>query len=134
MPNGHIPDPDEIWHRPDMEKTLQRLADAGWHNFYDGELGCKIVHAVQAEGGILSHEDMVNFSVRLSEPYSISYRNAEVYGTILPHGCISCLQMLQMLECFDPVGTDETLYRHRLSEVAKRAWRDRLIYVADPDF
>ena len=77
---------------------------------------------------------MANFAVRLSEPYAISFRNARVYGPILPNGCFSTLQILQMLERFEPVADLEVLYWHRLAEVLKLAWRDRLLYVGDPDF
>ena len=134
MPHNRFPDPDELWHRPDMEKTLARLADAGWRDFYDGEIGRQIVDTIQAAGGILTREDMASFSPRLTHPYTVPYRNAQVYGTILPHGSITTLQILQMLACFDPAGTEEVLYWHRLAEVGKLAWRDRLLHVADPDF
>ena len=43
MPDGYLPEPDAIWHRPDMAKTLARLASSGWRDFYTGDVGRKIV-------------------------------------------------------------------------------------------
>ncbi len=134
MPNGQLPRADDIWHRPDMEKTLQRLASAGWRDFYDGALGREIADAVQAAGGIVSREDMASYAADVGEPYLGTYREAQVYGPVLTHGSLTPLQMLQMLDCFDPVDCDQVVYWHRLAEVAKLAWRDRLHYLADPDF
>jgi gamma-glutamyltranspeptidase/glutathione hydrolase len=134
MPAGKMPGPKDIWHRPDMEKTLERLSKAGWRDFYEGELGHQIADYIQGAGGILSREDMANFYVRLDEPYVASYRDAKIYGPVLPNGCLSALQILQMLECFEPISDGEVFYWHRLAEVLKLAWRDRLLYLGDPDF
>ena len=134
MPAGRLPEPGDIWHRPDMEKTLERLAAAGWRDFYEGELGRRIADYIQGAGGVLTRADMAGFAPRLSEPYAVSYRDARVYGPILPNGCFSSLQALQLLECFDPVPEDQVRYWHGLAEVLKLAWRDRLVYAADPDF
>ena len=134
MPQGKRPVADDVWHRPDMEKTLQRLATAGWRDFYNGELGRNIADSVQAAGGILSHEDMAGYEAIVEEPYIGRYRGADVLGPVLTHGSLTPLQMLQMLDCFEPVACDQVIYWHRFAEVAKLAWRDRLLYLADPDF
>ena len=133
-PQGELPAPDDIWHRPDMERTLARLAQAGWRDFYGGELGRTIGDYVQASGGALTRRDMADFAPRLTEPYQITYRDVPVYGPILPNGCLSALQILHMLECLPVVPDDQALYWHQLAEVVKQAWRDRLRYVGDPDF
>ena len=134
MPEGHLPAPDDLWHRPDMEKTLARLATAGWRDFYDGELGRAIADGVVAMGGVLTREDMALFAPRLTEPYEAAYRGARLYGPILPNGCLTSLQILQMLDCFEPVADSQAEYWHRWAEVLKLAWRDRLRYLGDPDF
>ena len=134
MPNGLPPNPDDIWHRPDMEKTLGRLMVAGWRDFYDGEIGRRIADHLSGTGGILTREDMAGFEPRITEPYTAEYRGVSVYGPILPNGCLSCLQSLQMLDLFDAVSDSEVMYWHRLAEVLKLSWRDRLNYLGDPDY
>ena len=129
-----LPGPDQIEHRPEMESTLGRLAKAGWRDFYDGELGHTIADSVHSAGGILTRKDMADYQPRVTEPYSSTYRNASLYCPILPNGPLSCLQILNMLECFEPSSTDDVAYWHRLAEILKIAWRDRVRYLADPDF
>ena len=134
LPGGRLPAADDICYRPDMEKTLARLATAGWRDFYDGELGRAIADGVQGMGGILTREDMALFVPRLTAPYQANYRDAQLYGPILPNGCLTSLQILQMLDCLDPVGENQIEYWHRWAEVLQLAWRDRLRYLGDPDF
>jgi gamma-glutamyltranspeptidase/glutathione hydrolase len=134
LPNGVVPQAGSIWHRPHMERTLERLATAGWQDFYDGEVAGAIVDSVAAAGGILTRQDMATFQPRISEPYAAHYRDAEILGAILPNGPISVLQALNMLDCFDTVDVDDVVWWHRMTEVLKRVWRDRLTYLADPDY
>jgi gamma-glutamyltranspeptidase/glutathione hydrolase len=84
MPGGKIPEPGDIWHRPDMAGTLQRLAKNGWRDFYEGELGREIAGHVRSLGGILTQEDMKRFQPRLVAPYETSFRGARIYSGILP--------------------------------------------------
>jgi len=129
---GALPKAGETWHRPDMEKTLKRLAAEGWQDFYRGEIGRQIADFVTGQGGILSRRDMAAFAPRLDEPYSTTYRGATGYTAVLPNGGMTCLEILNMLECFDPLPDDTVEYWHRLAEVQKLAWRNRLTCLADP--
>jgi len=126
--------PDGIEHRPEMEKTLARIAGAGWRDLYAGELGRHIADSVREAGGLLTREDMAAFEPRVTEPYTIAYRDASVHSAILPNGGLSCLQVLNMLECFEPLPDEDVAYWHRLAEIFKLAWRDRVRYLGDPDF
>jgi len=132
--DGRVPACDEVWHRPDMEKTLARIANAGWRDFYDGEIGRRIADFIRSEGGILAREDMAGYEPRVTEPYQVRYRDATVSGPILTNGCLTCLQILNMLECLDLPSADTADYWHLYAETLKLAWRDRLRYFADPGF
>ena len=134
MPDGKLPAPSDIWHGIDLEKTLDRVAAAGWRDFYDGEIGRKIADHILDLGGILTRQDMSSFQPRVTPPYSTRYKNATVSSAILPNGGISCLQTLNMLELIDLPREDNARYWHLLVEVLKLAWRDRLNHLADPQF
>lgn len=134
MPDGNVPDPEDIWHRPDMDKTLKRVAEAGWRDFYDGELGRKIADHIQESGGILTREDMAGYEPRVTAPYTITYNGATVSTPILTNGGLTCLEILNLLECLDVPDQDTPEYWHIYAEILKLAWRDRLRYLADPDF
>ena len=116
-----------------MEKTLARVSEAGWQDFYTGEIGNKIVDHVQATGGILTMEDMAAFKPGVTEPYTTTYREASIHGAILPNGGLSSLQLLNMWECFDPLPEDTVEYWHQFAELLKLVWRDRLLHLADPN-
>jgi len=134
MPEGTLPKPEDLWHRPDMDKTLARVARAGWRDFYEGEIGHKIADYIQQAGGVLTREDMAKYRPRVTEPYTITYRNALVHGPILTNGAITALQILNMLDCLDLPAQDTVEYWHVYAEVLKMAWRDRLRYLGDPAF
>jgi len=133
MPGGRLPGPDDIWHRLDMARTLERVASAGWRDFYSGEVGRQIADHVNGAGGVLTREDMAGFEPRVLQPCAVRYREAEAFGTPGATGCLTSLQALNMLACLDPVPDDHALHWHQLAEVLKLAWRDRLQYVADPE-
>jgi gamma-glutamyltranspeptidase/glutathione hydrolase len=134
MPAGSVPDADDTWHRPDMDRTLARLAQAGWRDFYQGELGRVVADYIQSAGGILTREDMARYEPQVSAPLTTTYRDATVHGVVLANGGLTPLQALNMLECFPLAEQDSVDYWHVLAEVLKQAWRDRLIYLGDPEF
>src|SRR5712692_283043 len=134
MPEGRVPNADDVWHRRDLEKTLARLAAAGWRDFYDGEIGRTIADHITRAGGILTRADLGAFRPRVREPHTTTYRKAKAFAANLPNGGLSTLQMLNMLECFEPLDPGEVRYWHRLAEILKLGWRDRLRYLGDPEF
>jgi len=134
MPEGRVPAPSDVWRRRDMEKTLRRVSGEGWRDFYKGELGRRIADYVQSAGGLLTRDDMARFEPRLTEPYRITYRGATVCSAILANGGVSVLEFLNMLECFDRPERDDPAHWHRVIEILKLTWRDRLRHLGDPDF
>ncbi len=132
LPEGAPPRREDLWRPRDLEKTFARLASAGWRDFYEGEIGRRIADSIQRLGGWLTREDMARYQPRIVEPYSIPYRNATVYSAVLANGGITCLEALNMLERFEVAPESDPAWWHRLAEVLKLAWRDRLRYAADP--
>lgn len=134
MPAGKLPKADDTWRRAGLDQTLERLASAGWRDFYEGEIGRRIADYVSSAGGALTRADMQAFRPRVTAPYESSYRDATLWSAVLPNGGLSTLQILNMLECWEASPKDDAAWWHRLAEVLKLAWRDRLRYVADPEF
>jgi gamma-glutamyltranspeptidase/glutathione hydrolase len=127
------PKAEDVWRPNELAATLHRIERAGWKDFYQGELGRKIGDHVKAAGGILTREDMAKFQPRIGTPLEGRYRLAKVFGCRLPNGGLTMLQALHMLELFDAVKADDPLRYHRLAEVLKLCWRDRLRYFGDPE-
>jgi gamma-glutamyltranspeptidase/glutathione hydrolase len=109
------------WHRPDLAATLRRLADAGWRDFYDGELGSAIADAVSRAGGILTRDDMAAFSCRVTAPYTTTFRDATIATAIPPNGGFSALEALA---AFD--ASADCSYWTRWASVLPPVWARRL--------
>lgn len=134
MPEDRLPKATDTWHRPDLANTLTRLAHTGWRDYYEGELGQRIGDYIESIGGVMTRADMAAFQARVTEPIESSFRGAPVYGPILPNGSLSAMQILNMLDCFEPLSMGDPCHWHLLAEILKLGWRDRLEHLADPDF
>lgn len=135
MPDGKPPEASDVWHRPDLEATLARLSAHGWQDFYFGELGRRIGSFVSETGGVLGPEDMAQYAPRIEPSTTTTYRGHTVFASNVGAGGLTTLEILNLLECFPPcVALDTAEYWHRLAEVTKFAWQDRIRYLADPAF
>lgn len=134
MPDGEAPVADTVWHPPHLDRTLARLASAGWRDFYEGELAGRIADYLTSQGGILTRKDLKEYAPRTTKPYRATYRGIPVYGPVLPNGALSGLQALQMLDCLEPQEDGSVMYWHQMAEVMKQVWRDRLRYLGDPRY
>ena len=64
--------------------TLRRIAEEGPDLLYHGALGAAVVDHLQANGGSVSREDLVNYRPIEREPVSTDYRGRTVSGHRLP--------------------------------------------------
>ena len=64
-----------------LGETLDRLARAGWHDFYRGEIAASIVADVRAMGGVLSAEDLGNCKARVLGAVEAPWRNYTLQTT-----------------------------------------------------
>jgi gamma-glutamyltranspeptidase/glutathione hydrolase len=127
LPRGRIPDADQQWSRTDLASTLERLAAAGWRDFYDGEIGRTIADFVTSQGGILTRDDMATFAPRVTKPCSDTYRDSVVHTAVAPNGGFSVLEALRDLEAGgDPLPDTDPGYWERFAEVLQSMWRRRL--------
>lgn len=128
LPNGpNQTTPDEhIWLRPELVRTLDRLAEAGWRDFYSGEIGKVIADFVLSQGGILTLSDMADFEPRITEPLSRRYHGAEVYTAIPPNGGFSVLDALADLEPQTLPSDADPLFWQLMAKVLVRTWTSRL--------
>jgi gamma-glutamyltranspeptidase/glutathione hydrolase len=126
LPDGCLPSDDQPWPRPNLARTLDRLAAAGWRDFYDGEIGRAIADFVASQGGILTRDDMAAFAPRITDPLSSQYRGAAVHTAIAPNGGFSVLAALRDLEQFPALPDSDPEYWDRMAQTLKRMWSERL--------
>jgi gamma-glutamyltranspeptidase / glutathione hydrolase len=127
----------DIWRQPDLAATLARLQAHGPREFYEGETARRIAEAMRENGGTLTREDLKGYRAIEREPLRHTYRGHEIVGMPPPSsGAITMFQMLAMIEPFDVrgMGHDSAAKYHLFAEVMRRAFRDRIEYIADPAF
>ncbi|MGY9056301.1 MAG: gamma-glutamyltransferase family protein [Alphaproteobacteria bacterium] len=64
-----------------LPETLQRLADAGPRDFYEGEIAAKLVRDLQAEGSAISLADLAAYRADIRPALAVPYRGATVHLT-----------------------------------------------------
>ena len=128
---------DSIVRNPDLADTLDKIAAGGKDAFYKGEIADKIIAQVEKDGGVLTHADLENFTVRVLEPVRGTYRGYELISSPPPSsGGTHVVQILNVLENFDLSAMEVNSFEHLhlLSEVFKVCYADRAAYMGDPNF
>lgn len=132
---GELPAEGERLVQLELADTLRRLADQGRSGFYQGELAERMVTGVREAGGIWTREDLAGYEVVEREPIVLSYRDARIVTASPPSsGGIAIGQILNILAVDqEDSGAGETERVHLLVEAMRRAYRDRALYLGDPD-
>ena len=136
LPNGHPPDIGEIFHNPDLAKTLRLIANSGADAYYKGEIAQAILSTSKALGGTMSAADLADFKPEWVEPISTTYRDWTVYE-LPPNGQgMAALEMLNIMETApaSPDGPLSVAELHKKIEAMKLAYADLEHYNADPRF
>lgn len=135
--NGMEPPPaGYVLRRPEMAESLRILAKEGAAAVYSGSIGDKIVAYMEAEGGLITKQDLANYSVRWSDPIHTTYRGYDVYGSQPSASSITWMQILKIMEGYDVVSLKHNSpeYLHLFLEATKQAYLDAYRYNGDPQF
>ncbi len=127
----------DTWKQPDLAKTLRRIQKEGRDGFYRGETARLLAEEMRRGGGLVTEQDLEIYQARERAPVRGTYRGYEVIGMPPPSsGGVAIVEMLNMLEGYDLASMqhDGAPYIHTLTEVMRRAFRDRAEYLADVDF
>jgi gamma-glutamyltranspeptidase/glutathione hydrolase len=134
-PEGAPPEPGYIVRQPDLAATLERLAAKGAADFYTGETARLLVDGVREAGGIWSADDLAGYRVIEREPLFAEYRGVRIITAPPPSsGGIAMTTMLNILAGFDRARLSAVDHQHVVIEAMRRAYRDRAIYLGDPDY
>jgi gamma-glutamyltranspeptidase/glutathione hydrolase len=153
LPNGAPPRPGDIFHQPDLARTLRAMAaaekkalasgatrekaiDAVRDYFYRGEIAHKIDAFMKANGGLLRYEDMASFHLQPEEAVSTTYRGYTIYKPGFWSQGPAMIETLNILDNFDiqAMGYNSPDYIHTVIEALKLAYADRDTYYGDPKF
>jgi gamma-glutamyltranspeptidase/glutathione hydrolase len=118
----------------DYARTLERIADQGPDEFYEGETGQRIAADFAANGGMLSAEDLREYRADVVEPISTTFREYQVVTESAPSVGPVTLEVLNILEGWDlaSLGWNTPAYLDRLARAMHLGFRDRMAWIADP--
>jgi gamma-glutamyltranspeptidase / glutathione hydrolase len=124
-----------------LARTLTRIADRGWDDFYTGETAAHQARALAAAGSSIGLDDLAAHASTWSEPIGTDYRGVRVTGHPPNSSGLVALEILNVLERFEPppaavfgdgAGAD-LRWTHLGIEASKLAMADRDAHLTDPD-
>ena len=135
LDNGETPEIGYIVKLPEIANTLRLIAEKGFDGFYKGETADKLVKGVRDAGGIWTHDDLANYRIAEREPTRTTYKGYELVTAPPPSsGGVAIAEILNIVEPYNIEQLDSVKRVHLLAEAMRRAYRDRSIYLGDPDF
>ena len=134
--DGRVLEVGDVLRNPDMGATLSRIAQHSVEDFYRGEIACRIVADMRANGGLLTEADLMTCAPEDNPPLWGTYRGHRIATNNPPGGGIMLLEMLNILEQFDlrALGHNSPAYMHVVAEAMKIATADKDAKVGDPRF
>lgn len=121
----------------DLGKTLRAVAEGGADAFYKGPIADLIAADMNANGGLISKDDLAAYLAKERTPVRGTYRGHEIVSMPPPSsGGVALIQMLNILENFDlkSKGLLTAPAIHLQVEAMRRAYLDRARHLGDPDF
>jgi gamma-glutamyltranspeptidase / glutathione hydrolase len=133
--DGNVPEIGAVIKQPELAHTLEAIANQGAKGFYEGPVAANLVAGVRAGGGIWTLEDLKSYRVVERKPLVGEYHGARIVTAPPPSsGGIAVLDSLNILAGFDLHEGDSATHKHLIIEAMRRAYRDRAIFLGDPDF
>jgi gamma-glutamyltranspeptidase len=141
-PHGRPWRPGERRRLPARAVTLERLAEAGFDDFYDGEMGQRQARGLAAAGSAITADDLRTHVSTWTQPIETDYRGIRVTTHPPNSSGIVALELLNILESFEPPpaaafgpdGVGEARWIHLGIEASKLAMADRDFHLTDPEF
>ena len=141
-PHGRAWRPGERVRLPALAATLERLAEVGLNDFYDGEIGERQAAGLAAIDCRIDLDDLRAHTSTWMDPIATDYRGVRVTTHPPNSSGIVALELLNILESFEPPaastfgpnGVEDARWVHLGIEASKLAMADRDRYLTDPAF
>ncbi|MFC3420369.1 gamma-glutamyltransferase [Salinicoccus hispanicus] len=137
MPDGKLLKEGDTIVQPELANTLKIIRDEGFDSVYEGRIADAIVDAVKEQDGVMTHQDLINYHVKIEEPLWSSYKGFDIAMPPPPSGGgIAVAQQLKILEelnisQYDPHSPEKY---HLLAQTMQLALADKNTHIGDSDF
>ena len=128
---------NDVLIQDDLGNTLSRIKTDKRNGFYSGITSELILNEMINGGGIITKDDLENYSSIWREPVIGYYKNHKIISMGPPSsGGIALNQLLKGAEMLkvSNLKHNSSDYVHLLSEIESRVYADRATYLGDPDF
>ncbi len=127
----------QLFTQKDLANTLRLIQSNGADGFYKGLVAEDIIECMELQGGIITAEDLENYTAKWRDPIAFDYKEYRVFSMSPPSsGGIVLAQLLNGIEPY-PIsdwGFQDPRSIHLMVEAEKRAFADRSVHLGDPDF
>ena len=133
---GILYQPGQLLVQRDLARTLRQIAENP-QSFYTGDIARAIAADMAKNGGIITLEDLKNYTPIWRNPVCGNFRTYEICAMSPPSsGGVHLLQILNILGDTDlkRLGRQSPDTLHLLAESMRIAYADRAQYLGDPDF
>ena len=137
FPNGKPIEPGQRLVQSDLALALDFIEMQGRDGFYLGETAEAIAQYCAENGGLITVEDLKNYTTAWRQPVKFRFRQLDIYAAGLPSsGGIVMGQIMKMLNQYEleKYTADAPEYIHLFTEASRRAYADRAAYLGDPEF
>jgi len=132
--NGEVPPKGYLLKQPDLANTLKLFAEQGEQAFYQGEFAQRLVAGVQKYGGIWTLEDLAKYDIVERDPITFNFNDYQFTTAALPSsGGVVLAQIFNMLAQFNWDQLDSAQRVHLLTELMRRAYKERALHLGDTD-
>ncbi|KAL8960027.1 MAG: hypothetical protein Q9183_005534, partial [Haloplaca sp. 2 TL-2023] len=134
-PNGTRLDLGDIMTRKRYANTLEEIAHKGADALHTGKIASETVKTVREEGGIMTIEDLKDYTVASRSPLEIDFHGHRVLACGVPASGAAVLSILKTVEGYTNFGKPETvnLSTHRLVEAMRFGYGKRASF-GDSDY
>jgi len=135
--NGDMFELGEKFIQQDLGLTLKRIARKGYREFYEGNTADMIVDCMKRTDGLITKEDLKNYTAIERIPIEFEYRGHKVYS--MPPASSGGVTIAGILNQLENVELGEVEYHsaqhiHYVSEAERRVYADRAEFMGDMDF
>jgi len=129
----------DVFKQPELAATLRRIAKNGPEEFYHGQTARDLAQQMKENGGLITLADLENYKAKIRTPlektYSADGQKWEVITSPPPSsGGVAIIEALNILQTVPLKSWDDPDSVHWVIEAMRRAFADRAMYLADPDF
>ena len=128
---------DEIWRQTDLARTLRRIAYRGPGEFYHGKTADLILKCMERTDGLISKEDLNNYTAVERTPLSFDYRGYQIHS--MPPASSGGVALAGIMNQLENVELSNIPYHgadhlHYMIEAERRVYADRAHFLGDMDF